>query len=74
MIWLIGILKTYLEEHHLIRYYVIKYLVLLRIQTMMDTKVILLQWLTNFLIKSAGIHAGTAINSNSDFENQQPPE
>ena len=46
------ILKIYLKEQLLIKYYVIKHLILLKIQNMMDIKEVLLQWFKNFLIKS----------------------
>ena len=44
MIWLIEILRVYLEEHFSVRYYVIKDLILINVE--------LLQWLSNILIKS----------------------
>ena len=50
--WLMDILKIELEEDIMIKYCVIKHLVLLKIQTMMDTKQVLLQWFTNSLIKA----------------------
>ena len=50
------ILKIYLEEQHLPKYYVIKLLILLKSQNMMDVSEILLQWFTNFLIKSLLLH------------------
>ena len=40
MAWLIEILKIYLEEWLMIKYYVIKYLILLKIQNMIDGNVI----------------------------------
>ena len=60
MTWLIEILKTWLEEQLLIKYCVIKHLILLRIQNMMNIKEILLQWSKNFLIKKT---AGTGIKN-----------
>ena len=57
----------------MIKYYVIKHLILLTIQNMGnmgDIKVGLLQWVTNFLIKSAITHIGIKVNS----ENQQLAE
>ena len=45
------ILKIYIEEELLIRYYVIKHIILLKVQNMMDINVVLLQWPINFLIK-----------------------
>ena len=36
MIWFMGILRIYLEERLLIKYYVIKHLILLKIQNMME--------------------------------------
>ena len=44
MTWLIEILTIYLEEQLLIKYNVIKYLILLKIQNVMDIKKVLLQW------------------------------
>ena len=41
----------YLEEQFLIKYCMIKHLILVKIQHMMDIKEILLQWSINFLIK-----------------------
>ena len=35
----------------MIKYYAIKHLILLKIQIMMDIKMVLLQWFINFLIK-----------------------
>ena len=52
MAWLRKILKIYLEEQILIKYYVIKHLTLLNIQKMMDINVDLLQWFIIFSIKS----------------------
>ena len=40
MAWILEILKIYLEEWQMIKYYVIKYLILLKIQNMMDGNVI----------------------------------
>ena len=39
------------EEHLLIKYYVAKHLILLKIQNRMDITVDLLQWFKKFLIK-----------------------
>ena len=76
------ILKIYLEKRILIRYYVIKHLILLEIQNMMDTSVDLRHWLTPFLIKTTahanksaaatlsnkfdGMHTYRGIGINSD--------
>ena len=49
--WLMEILKIELDEQLLIKYYMIKHLILLKIQNMMDINVDLLQWSINFLIK-----------------------
>ena len=49
------ILNIYLKAQFLIKYYVIKHLVLSNIQYMMDINVDLDQWLT---------HTGTRINNN----------
>ena len=51
------ILKIYLEEQLLKKYYVIKHLILLKIQSMMGISLDLLQWFTKFLIKSLLVHA-----------------
>ena len=51
MTWLLKILKIYLEEQLLVKYYVIKHLTLLKIQNIMDINVDLLQWFRNLLIK-----------------------
>ena len=45
------ILKIEIEEQLLINYYVIKHLILLKIQSMADSNVYLLQWSIKFLIK-----------------------
>ena len=44
--------KDYLEEQLLIKYCMIKNLILLKIQNMMDVKEALLQWFMNFLIRN----------------------
>ena len=49
--WLMEILMILLEEQLLIKYCVIKHLILLKIQSKMDIKEVLLQWLINFLIE-----------------------
>ena len=51
MTWFMKILKIYLEEQLLIKYCMIKHLILLKIQNMMDIKEVFLQSSTNFLIK-----------------------
>ena len=53
MAWLMEILKIYLEEHLLIKYSVIKHLILLKIRNMMDINinVDLLKWFIKFLIE-----------------------
>ena len=43
MMWPMGILKIYIEEQILIKYYVIKHLILLKMQNMMDMRLELLQ-------------------------------
>ena len=45
-------LKIYQEEQLLLNYYVIKLLILLKIQNFMGTKETLLQWFKDFKIKS----------------------
>ena len=49
--WLMKILIIQLEEQLLIKYCVIKHLILLKIQNEIDIKEVLLQWFINFLIK-----------------------
>ena len=51
LIWFTDILNVYLEEQLLIKYYVIKHLILQQIPNMMDINVVLLQWFINFWIK-----------------------
>ena len=51
MIWFMEILNIYLEEQLVIKYYVKKHLLLLKIQNMMDIKEVLLQWFMLFLNK-----------------------
>ena len=51
MVGLMEILKVYLKEYLLIKYYVLKYIILLKIQNMMDIKVDLIPWFINLLIK-----------------------
>ena len=47
-----GILKIYLKEQLLINFYMIKHLILLKIQNLIDITEIFLQWFTIFLNKS----------------------
>ena len=49
--WLMEILMIQLEEQLLLKYCVIKHLILLKIQNEMDIKEVLLQWFIHFLIK-----------------------
>ena len=51
LIWFTDILNVYLEEQLLIKYYMIKHLILQQIPNMMDINVVLLQWFINFWIK-----------------------
>ena len=76
MIWLMEILKVYQEEQLLMKYYMIKHLMLLKIQIMTDINADLLQSFINTLIKSplllvdankSATDTGTEFNS----ENQQ---
>ena len=63
--WLMEILKTYLEEQLLIKYYMIKHSILLKIQNTMDIKEDLLQWFIIFFHKkSSGSGAKSDIISN----------
>ena len=48
MTWLMEILEIYLEGQFLIKYYVIKHLILLKAQDMIDMNVNLLQWFIIF--------------------------
>ena len=52
MIYILEILKSSLDERLLIKYYKVKHLILLKIQSTMDINMNLLQWFINFLIKS----------------------
>ena len=62
------ILRTYVEQQLLVKYWVIKYLVLLKIQNMMDIKQVLLQWFINFLIKeTSGSGIKNEIISNKEL-------
>ena len=57
-------LRIYPEEQLLIKYYVIKHLMLQKIQNMMDINLELLHWFINFLIKSrANKFAGSGVKS-----------
>ena len=68
MIWCMEILRTYIEQQLLVKYWVIKYLVLLKIQNMMDIKQVLLQWFINFLIKeTSGSGIKNEIISNKEL-------
>ena len=49
IIWFMEILKTFLKEQFLINYHIIKQLILLKIQNVMDINLDLLQW---FMVKS----------------------
>ena len=49
------ILRIFREEHHLIKYYVPKHLILLRTKYMMDINVDFHEWFINILIKSLKI-------------------
>ena len=51
MIWFMEILKIHLEEKLLIKYYVIKHLILLKIVDMMDIKEVSLQRFIGFFKK-----------------------
>ena len=51
MILIMEILKIEIEEQLLIKHYMIKDLILLRIRNMIDINVSLPQWFINFLIK-----------------------
>ena len=49
---LMEILRIYLEEQLMIKYYVIKHLILLKIKNMKYINADLLHWFINYLIKS----------------------
>ena len=49
--WLMETLKIYLEKLPPIKHYVIKHLILIKIQNIMDIKEVLLQWVVIVLIK-----------------------
>ena len=51
MKWLMEILRINLEEQLLMKYYMIKHLILLKIENMMDINAGLLQWFINILNK-----------------------
>ena len=55
MTWFMEILKMYLEEQLLIKYCVIKYLILLKTKNMMDVKGFSLQWLIGFLTAGGAV-------------------
>ena len=51
IIWLMEIVNVEIEEQFLIKYYMIKHLILLKIENIMDINVDFLQWFINFLIE-----------------------
>ena len=71
MMWPMRILKIYIEEQILIKYYVIKHLILLKMQNMMDMRLELLQ---QFKIcnKKSATHKGTGINSENRCNPNKP--
>ena len=75
MVWLMEILKIYLEETPLTNYYMIKCLILLKIQNMINTNADLLPQLFttvyNFFNKKSASHKGAAIDSDVISENQK---
>ena len=77
MIWLMGILKIYLEGQFLIKYYIIKSLILLNITNMMRIQKFLLQQFLNLLVKSYkfATHTGQEINAEKQqlFEELHKP-
>ena len=54
---LIEILRICLEEQLLINYYMIKHLILLKLQNVIDIKEVLFQWLTKFFDKKSSVGA-----------------
>ena len=48
VVWLMEILKIFLEEQLLIKCVVIKFLILLKIKYMMNIKEVFFQWFINF--------------------------
>ena len=70
MTWLMEILKIKLEEQLLMKYCIIKHLILLKIQNMMDVNAELLhKWLIIFLIKKSSGRDATLANKCS-FKNE----
>ena len=61
------IFKIQLEEQFLIKYCVIKLLILLKVQNMMDINVDLLQWSINFLIQEILVEQSKIKLSNKDL-------
>ena len=51
MKWHMEVLKIYLEEQLLVKYYVVKHLILLTIRNMMNISMEFLEWFINFSIK-----------------------
>ena len=56
MIWLMKILRVWLEDKLLIKYYVINYLILLKIPNMININANFDHWFINILIKSLLLH------------------
>ena len=53
MTWLMEILKNYLQARLLIKDYLMKHLILLKVLDMMNIKEVSLQWFIIFLIKKS---------------------
>ena len=60
-----GDFKNLSRRKLLIKYYVIKHLILLKIQKMMDINVVLHQWSINFLIKKTSGGGATLANKSA---------
>ena len=69
MTWFLKISRILQEEQFLIKYYVKKHLILLKIQSIMDINADLLQLFMNFLIKKV---SGGGVKSYI-MPNQRPP-
>ena len=67
MTWLIEILRIYPEERYLIKYYVIKHLLLQKIKNMMDTKASLVQQFIYIIYIFDKRSPGRAIKSERNY-------
>ena len=69
-----GDFKDYYEEKFLIKHVVIKHLVLLKIQNMIDINVVLLQWFINFdkKLSDSGVKSEIILNQQLAEESHKP--